>query len=108
MEAERLWAMLWRFTKGRMTKEEFMRLGDWDMVNVLFRPDKNEDHPERGYFPVRRRFVGDGGLVERDISWRETYFGVKGERLRAMLDAGMTREEAEARFQNWIRSLKHG
>ena len=37
-----------------MTREQFMDLDDWTLINVYLRPNQNEDDPLEGYLPVGR------------------------------------------------------
>ena len=51
MEPERLFALLWHVTEGRMTRREFMDLDGWTIANVMIRPGRNE---EGAYWPEPR------------------------------------------------------
>lgn len=82
-----------------MSKREFMRLGDFDLYNAIFRPSKYEDDPERGYWPVRRKEDGETGITYRDIFFLPV-------RVEAMKAAGMTEEEMEAKYRAYIASRR--
>lgn len=89
LEPERLWAVL-RRKPWYMTREEFMDMDDWSMLNVYLRPNENEDRPEDGYWPVVRHDPSVGKpLVTSDF--KSVVFHVW--RLR-----GMTEEEMETMF----------
>lgn len=84
-----------------ITREQWEELDDWYIVNVLFRPSTNEAHPENGYWPVGRMDPDDPTVG--DLTFREMFY--LPERVRAMKEAGMTPEDMEMKYRNWIRSL---
>jgi len=82
-----------------MTREEFMDLSDWDLVNVIFRPNANEDDPEKGYWPVTRDNPDDRTVGE--LSHRQVFFDHARRR-------GIPEEEIEERFRLWFASYQGG
>ena len=66
-----MWALLWRQTEGRMSKQEFMQLTDRDIVNVLYRPGVHDKNPTPGlpYWPVA--YYDQTDPPKRLLSWDE-------------------------------------
>ncbi len=51
MEPERLWALLYHGSEGRISRDRFLDMGEWDLQNVVFRPGRN---PRGEYWPEPR------------------------------------------------------
>lgn len=89
-----------------LTRQQFLDLDDWTVNNVYFRPNANADRPDRGYWPKARHKEGD--QAERGTNWREIFYGPDGNRLKAMRTVGMSEEEIEAKFQNFMKDCLYG
>lgn len=90
-------ALLFHRLEGKYSRDQWLDEDDWWMVNVVCRPDRNAERPERGYYPVPRS--GPKG-VDQAISFRELFF--LPERVRAMRALGMTDGEMEEAYQKWF------
>lgn len=93
-----MFALLSHITNGTFSRERFLDMDDWELLNVLSRPDFHANQPERGYWPVPRSDPDDKGGVKQ-IGLRGSWFHPK--RIKAMKTLGMTDEEIEAGFQAW-------
>ncbi len=78
-----------------LTREQFMDLDDWTMINVYFRPNLYEHDPEVGYWPVPR--VGEGrSRVAEPIAFDAMVYDLWKKR-------GMTDAEIDAKFRKKYR-----
>lgn len=78
-----------------LTVDQFMELDDWTVMNVYFRPNANEESPEKGYRPVRRAQPEDiqsGDLQAIPIaSYKDLFFD-------SWRKQGMAEADIEKRF----------
>lgn len=73
-------------------------MDDWELMNVLSRPDFHRGDAARGYWPMPRMAdVNDPGVDM--ASPRSLFYNAK--RIEAMRTLGMTDAEIEERFQEW-------
>lgn len=73
-----------------MTREQFLDLDDWALINVYFRPNENSD-PLEGYWPQERQGSDRETIA---VGPKESFFYVWRKR-------GMAEEEIEARYKKW-------
>lgn len=98
-----MWALLIRRFEGDFTRQRFLDMDDWELMNVLCRPDFHDGDVERGYWPVPRMSdANDPGMVETGP--RGVFYNPK--RIEAMKTLGMTDAEIEAKFQDWAQQFK--
>lgn len=97
LEAHRLWALLWRQTEGKISKDQFMSLTDYDLVNVLYRPGVHDNAPPERHLPYWP--VPVGGKDEegaKSLTFQEMY-------VAHWTQYGLTEAEALAKFEVWFR-----
>ena len=87
---------------GNFTRERFLDMDDWELQNVLCRPNLHHGDDTRSYWPVGREDQDDP-VVKVGISKRAVFFTPP--RVEAYKLLGLTQEECEARFQEWCRKL---
>lgn len=80
-----------------MTKDQFLDLTDWDLVNWIGRPSCFND-AKKPYWPAPR--VDTSRPEGTPITWRDMY--MMSPKAKAMKTMGATEEELEAEYQNWI------
>lgn len=82
-----------------MSKDEFMRMHDWLLINGLCRPGVDKD-PTKPYYPVPRSDPNAPPVTH--IGYRDMFMRTTG---KAMRQLGASDAEVEERWRNYIKSF---
>lgn len=98
MEPERLWALLFHGSEGKVDRDRFMDTGCWDLVNVVCRPGRDD---EGKYWPQATKRAEEAVTVQFAIQPTKAAF----ERLFFEMSQmrGFSEEETQERWNK-----KHG
>lgn len=98
------------FREFKITKEQWKRLSNWDIINWVLRPGKNdgETDPKKAYYwPLNRTNLDHP--ADKEIGWRRVFFDPKRidvlKKPNKKYPDGATDEQLEEEFKRWIASL---
>lgn len=86
--------MLWRYTEGRLTREQWEDFDDRFWFNVINRPSVHSD--DKPYYPVRRQNPDDPDVKE--MSFKEMF-------AMHWRKHGYTDEQIDERFKKWFKGF---
>lgn len=93
--------MLLHKFEGNFTRERFLDMDDWEMMNVLCRPNTFGEHDKSGrYWPIARMEDPNDPVVGA-LDHRGVFF--HPDRIKAMKALGFTDAEIEERYESYAR-----
>lgn len=97
--------MLLRKFEGNFSRERFLDMDEWEMTNVLARPDFHDGNLEKGYWPVGRMADPKDPPV-KGIGKKGIFY--HPDRVKAMKVLGYTDADIDAKYDEWSRKFYDG